>query len=109
MVQPSGLAYAALLDWGCAAWGDPAWDFFGVPLRAVPLILAGHRSIAPLPADEEAEARIHWRHLQMSLAILPRGAAPGLSWGERPVAWLLEIMRFFLDTPGGRWRDLRPR
>lgn len=107
MVQDAS-EYMALLDWGCAGWGDPAWDFFGMPLRAVPTILAGHRSLAPLGADEGAEARILWRHLQMSLAVLPRGATPGLSWGEHPVAWLLEIMRFFFDHPGGRWHELRP-
>ena len=108
MVRDDTLGYLALLDWGCAAWGDPAWDFFGMPLRAVPTILAGYREVAPLPYDEGAEVRILWRHLQMSLLVLPRGAAPGLSWGERPVAWLLEVMRFFFDAPGGRWRDLRP-
>jgi aminoglycoside phosphotransferase (APT) family kinase protein len=108
MVRRGGADYAALLDWGCAAWGDPAWDFFGMPLRAVPHILEGHRAVAPLDGDDGAEARILWRYAQITLAVLPRGAAPGLSWGERPLAWLLELARFFLDNPGGRWRDLRP-
>lgn len=108
MVHPTTLDYVALLDWGNAGWGDAAWDCFGMPLRAVPHILAGHREIAPLPEDHTAEARILWRHLQMALAILPRGPTPGLSWGERPLAWLLEVFRFFADGPGGNWRDLRP-
>jgi hygromycin-B 7''-O-kinase len=108
MVHPTTLEYVALIDWGNAGWGDPAHDFFGMPLRAVPHILAGHREIAPLPEDHTAEARILWRHLQMALAILPRGPTPGLSWGERPLAWLLEVFRFFADDPGGNWRNLRP-
>jgi aminoglycoside phosphotransferase (APT) family kinase protein len=108
MVDPATLAYRAILDWGCAGWGDSAWDCFGLPLRAIPHVLAGHRSIAPLDADDTAEARILWRHLQFSLHVLPRGATPGLSWGEHPLAWLLETMRFFLDRPQGVWRDLAP-
>lgn len=108
MVAEDSLEYRALLDWGCAGQGDPAWDFFGLPLRAIPYVLEGHRAIAPLPDDDGAEARILWRHLQFALAILPRGAAPGMSWGERPLAWLLEVFRFFADDPGPRWRDLRP-
>lgn len=108
MVRPKSLDYLVLLDWGCTGWGDPAWDFFGMPLRAVPHILAGHRAVAPLDSDEGGEERILWRHLQISLDVLPRGAAPGLSWGERPLAWLLEVMRFFQEEPHGRWRDLRP-
>lgn len=101
-------AYVAILDWGCAGLGDPAWDCFGMPLRAVPFVLEGHREVAPLDDDETAEARVLWRHLQWSLAHLPRGAVPGQSWGERPLAWLLELLRFFLDGPPPRWRSLAP-
>jgi aminoglycoside phosphotransferase (APT) family kinase protein len=108
IVDPATLEYRALLDWGCAGWGDPAWDCFGLPLRAIPHVLAGHRNVAPLDADDTAEARILWRHLQFSLYVLPRGATPGLSWGEHPWAWLLEVMRFFLDRLGGVWRELAP-
>jgi len=93
MIAEAGWEYRALLDWGCAGQGDPAWDCFGLPLRAIPHVLAGHRAVAPQPGDDGAEARILWRHLQLTLAVLPRGAAPGLSWGERPLAWLLELLR----------------
>ncbi len=108
MVCEQALEYCALLDWGCAGWGDAAYDFFGLPLRAVPFLLEGHRAVTPLDDDESAEARIVWRHVQFALAVLPRGAAPGLAWGERPLAWLLEVLRFFLESPGLRWQDLRP-
>jgi len=108
MIAEGAWEYRAILDWGGARLGDPAWDFFGLPLRAVPFVLEGHRAVAPLPDDDGAEARILWRHLRIALAMLPRGAAPGMSWGERPLAWLLEVFRFFADEPGPRWRELRP-
>jgi hypothetical protein len=31
-----------------------------------------------------------------------------MSWGERPLAWLLELFRFFQETTDPRWRDVRP-
>jgi Ser/Thr protein kinase RdoA (MazF antagonist) len=108
MVGADTMNYGALLDWGCAGWGDPAFDFHGLPLQAVPFMLEGHRSIAPLDGDEGAEARILWRHVQLALAMLPRGAAPGLAWGERPLAWLIEVFRFFTEAPSHPWRDLGP-
>ena len=70
IIVGSGGAYRAILDWGCAGLGDPAWDCFGMPLRAVPFLLEGHREVAPLDGDETAEARILWRHLQWSLACI---------------------------------------
>jgi aminoglycoside phosphotransferase (APT) family kinase protein len=106
MVRGDSLAYLALLDWGSAGWGDPAWDFAGVPLRAAPWLLAGHREVTLLDNDETAEARVLWRHLQLALLILRRGPLPGRSWAERPLAMLLEIMRFMIESPASVWRDL---
>lgn len=108
MIGADHVGYVAILDWGCAGLGDPAWDFWGMPLRAVPFALEGHRQVAPLDGDDTAEARILWRHLQSSLTHLPRGAVPGQSWGERPLAWLLEVLRFFLDGPLPPWHALAP-
>lgn len=106
MVRADSLAYLALLDWGSAGWGDPAWDFAGVPLRAAPWLLAGHREVAPLDNDETAEARVLWRHLQLALLVLRRGPLPERSWAERPLAMLLEIMRFLIEAPGESWAGL---
>src|SRR5438067_1611974 len=83
--------------WGSSGWGDPAWDFAGVPLRAVPLLLQGYRTAAALDGEATAEARILWRHLQLALLVLRRGPLPGRSWAERPLAMLLEIMRFMIE------------
>ena len=106
MVRAGSLEYLALIDWGSAGWGDPAWDFAGVPLRAAPWLLAGYRDVAQLEGDETAEARILWRHLQLALFLLRREPLPGRSWAERPLAMLLEIMRFLIDSPPPPWRSL---
>ena len=108
MVGTGSLEYLAVLDWGSSGWGDPAWDFAGVPLRVVPPMLEGYRSVAPLEGDGTAEARILWRHLQLSLYLLRRGPQPGRSWAERPLAMLLDVMRFMLDPPGEGWARWKP-
>ncbi len=99
--------YAAIIDWGCAGWGDEAFDFC-MPLRFVPEVIAGHREIAAFAGDAGIEARILWRGIQMILYVLPRGATPGLSWAEHPLANLLEIARFFLDSPSAAWCQWAP-
>src|SRR5439155_11748696 len=106
LVGSEPVEYRALIDWGCAHRADEALDFLAMPFRAVPFLLAGHREVAPLDGDDLAEARILWHRLQLVLSVLPRGAAPGLAWGERPVAWLVDLFRFFLDAPAGAWQYL---
>lgn len=108
MVDPTSLAYLALIDWGCANWGDPANDLAGFPLRAVPHVLAGHREVAPLESDGSAEVRILWRHLTLALWLLRRSPQPNRSWAERPAAMLIDIVRFFLGDPGAPWDAFAP-
>jgi aminoglycoside phosphotransferase (APT) family kinase protein len=67
LVDATSGAYRALIDWAGAGWLDPAWDFVGVPSSAVPHLLAGHRSVHPLLADETVEARIRWCRIQTQL------------------------------------------
>jgi aminoglycoside phosphotransferase (APT) family kinase protein len=106
MVRGDTLDYVAVLDWGSSGWGDPARDFAsGQPLRAVPYLLEGHREVAPLDGDDTAEARILWWQLQLALWLLRRPPQPGRSWGERPMAMLLDILRFATESPGPRWRE----
>jgi aminoglycoside phosphotransferase (APT) family kinase protein len=108
MVQPGSLEYAALIDWGDARWGDVAIDFAGMPLRAVPAVLAGYREVTPLEGDATAVARILWFHLLLALMHLRRPPQPDWSWAERPLSMLLEIARFFLESPEERWREWAP-
>ena len=46
IVDPGTLTYTAVIDWGSCLWGDTALDFAGIPLRAVPALLAGYRETA---------------------------------------------------------------
>ena len=54
--------YAALIDWGDAAWGDPSLEFASLPMVAVLPMLAGYREVLPLEAVT-TEARILWDKL----------------------------------------------
>jgi hypothetical protein len=42
------------------------------------------------------------------LHLLPRGAVPGVAWGEQPVAMLMDMLRFFLEVREEAWRAVRP-
>lgn len=75
--------YVALLDWGGAGWGDPAGDFSGISLHAVPFVLAGHRKITLLEHDDTAEARILWSYLQLALFSLNRARMVGSERDQR--------------------------
>jgi aminoglycoside phosphotransferase (APT) family kinase protein len=108
LVDPRSREYLALIQWGCAQWIDPTFDFLAMPLRAVPLLLAGYREVGGNGAADVTEARILWRRLQLLLSTLPRGAAKDCSWGERPIAWLVDLLRFFLEVPDEGWRSIAP-
>ena len=108
MVETGSLEYLAVLDWGSCGWGDPAWDFAGVPLRVVPPMLEGYGTVAPFDETENVEARILWRHLQLSLYLMRREPQPGRSWAERPLGMFVDMMRFLLDGPNERWRRWAP-
>jgi aminoglycoside phosphotransferase len=60
-------AFRALIDLAGMGWLDPVWDFVAVPMVAVPWMLAGHRSVGPLPFDASAERRIVWCRVQTRL------------------------------------------
>jgi aminoglycoside phosphotransferase (APT) family kinase protein len=67
LVDADSGAFCALIDWAGAGWLDPAWDFAGVSLEAVPPLLEGHRGVGPLPNDGTAEARVLWCQVQTRL------------------------------------------
>jgi aminoglycoside phosphotransferase (APT) family kinase protein len=106
IVRAGSLEYLAVIDWGSARWGDVAWDFAGIPLRAVPFVLEGHREIGPLDQDETAEARILWRHFEFALGNARRSPLPERSWAERPLTMLIEILRCLSASGDARWRAL---
>ena len=96
LVDAAGSSFLAVVDWAGAGWLDPVWDFAGIPLRAVPYLLEGHRQQAPLPADETAEARILWCHVQLALFHLRR-QPPLTPAGTAQVTRLLTNVRHYLD------------
>lgn len=102
---------ASLVDWGDAAWADPAVDFAKLPLRAVPFALEGYA--AALGARDRREtirawsARVLWYHLSWALAAFLR--PPGgdeRTWTAPPANRLLEILRFFAGSPPAPWSSL---
>ena len=107
MVSPT-LAYLALLDWGACGWGNPAHDFAGVPAAAVPLLLDGYRDNRPVPRDGSFEAHIVYRQLHLALFLLRRPPQPGKSWAERPMAMLLDLVRFHAGSPEPGFEGLGP-
>jgi hygromycin-B 7''-O-kinase len=104
LVDPETKRLNAILDWGDAAWADPATEFAKLPLRAVPAVLDGYLD-AP---DETWAARILWHHLHWAVGRL---ASPpetqAAHWSAQPGNRLLEIMRFFNADPPSPWADLR--
>jgi aminoglycoside phosphotransferase (APT) family kinase protein len=87
--------FRALIDWAGAGWLDPVWDFAALPMDVIPVLLEGHREIAPLPIDDTAEARICWCQIQTRLytaRATPRDAAGGEIVGR-----LLDQVRRFVE------------
>ena len=97
LAKPSG-EYSALIDWGDAGWGDPALDLRSVPARAVGLVLAGYREVAPLDGDESAEARIWWDHLWSAVYALRRDRTQRRGdWTRPPGARIVELLGLLAD------------
>jgi hygromycin-B 7''-O-kinase len=105
-----------LVDWGDAAWADPAMDFAKIPLAGAPAMLRGYRGqvvsgsrepAPPVPASNW-EARILWYHLTWALARLSaRAPRPGgVLWSGPPASRLLTILQFFATGPPPEWAAL---
>jgi aminoglycoside phosphotransferase (APT) family kinase protein len=60
LLQRDG-AYAAIIDWGDAGWGDAAIDFRNLPPARTGDVLAGYREVRP--TDDGFEERIRWDQL----------------------------------------------
>jgi aminoglycoside phosphotransferase (APT) family kinase protein len=104
-VMLTGGSYQAVLDWGACGWADPAVDFAGIPLRAVPALLTGYAGQGA-PVDAGLRAAIVRRHLHIGVFLAHRPPQPGRSWAERPMGVLLDVLRFLTDAPT-EWHELR--
>jgi len=84
---------ATLIDWGDAAWADPASELGSVPMPYLPEVLAGYEEIASLGTD--AEARI-------LRAVIGHGVRKLAERGRpKPLA---DLMAFVAGDVPERWR-----
>jgi aminoglycoside phosphotransferase (APT) family kinase protein len=107
LVHSGTARLGGIVDWGDAAWADPAADFAKMPLECVPAMLDGYREETPAGAPAW-EARVLWFHLTWALGRL---AAPVPRPGERhwtapPAGRLLGLLRFFASSPPAPWAEL---
>jgi aminoglycoside phosphotransferase (APT) family kinase protein len=104
LVDPNSGRLTAILDWGDAAWTDPAVEFAKLPLRALPAVFEGYLGAQ----DETWAARVLWHHLHWALGRLATPAdKEGGHWSAQPGNRLLEVMRFFVAVPPEPWAGLR--
>jgi hygromycin-B 7''-O-kinase len=97
----------ALIDWGDAAWADPAMDFAKLPLRAVTYALQGYLDGATADTHTAWSARVLRHHLSWALFRVAKPPNPDeATWNAQPASRLLDIMRFYLDGPPDPWRGL---
>ena len=108
LVDPSSGAFNSLIDWGCAHMGNPAVDFRVVPLAAVAPMLDGYRDVTG-PIRPSLESEILLARLRLLVDVLPLGPSPGCSWGERPIAWLVDLFLTLATTADPRWTTLLER
>ena len=71
-------------------------------------MLEDYREVRPAE-PVTTEASILWRRLQLVLGLLPRGAAPGWAWSERPIARLTDMLFYFDSVTDPPWSELGPR
>ncbi len=114
LADPASAALQVIIDWGDAAWADPATDFAKLPLRAVPYALDGYlaahgNGTAADPGTQQAwAARILWQHLSWAINRLGTEPAAGAPhWSAPPASRLLDLLRFFLTDPPPPWATLR--
>ncbi|MCB8932137.1 MAG: aminoglycoside phosphotransferase family protein [Chthonomonadaceae bacterium] len=65
-VDPETRQLTALIDWGDAAIGDPAFEFASMPVFALPAMLEGYRAEGGAP-DKGFVARALWNGLSLAL------------------------------------------
>ena len=110
LADPATGQLTGIVDWGDAAWADPAMDFAKLPLGALPPALEGY-----LGQDDWSGvalrswlARAFRYQLHWAVAALGRReAGTGLLRPPGPAtAWLMVILRHLSDSHDERWRGL---
>ena len=83
----------AIIDWGDAAFGDPAFEFASMPLVAVPAMLEGYQNAGAV-LDKGFIPRILWHGLSLAL------------WEIRELDPKEYSRRWWRLSPGG-WPEMR--
>ncbi|MDT0267078.1 aminoglycoside phosphotransferase family protein [Streptomyces sp. DSM 44915] len=97
---------SALLDWGDAAWADPAVEFAKVPPRRLPPVLTGYLG-EPRALTEEGRhwvARVLWHQLSWAVLRLSGEPVPDAGhWSAQPANRLLELLRVYAGGLAEPW------
>lgn len=93
----------ALVDWGDAAWGDPAMEFAKLSLVDVPLVLQGYRETSD---EQDLEPRVLWYHLHWALGRVTDPTREARHWSGPPLSRLVDVLRFFASGPPAAWTQL---
>lgn len=104
LVTSDGAARTTLIDWGDAAFADPAMDFAKLPLATLPDVVDGYLA-APGVGDLTAWlARALWYHVAWGVAAMARDdVSPG-----RAADRLTVVLRHFATDDDPAWDGLRP-
>jgi aminoglycoside phosphotransferase (APT) family kinase protein len=107
MVDNAG-RFAALIDWGDAAWGPRAMEFAKLRLEDVVRVLPAYKDVVGMRfAPGELEAAVLWFHLQWGLSNLM--GPPRLKerhWTAPPASRLTGVLRFVASAPPEPWDKL---
>ncbi|GAA3861082.1 aminoglycoside phosphotransferase family protein [Streptomyces sedi] len=101
----------ALLDWGDAAWADPAMEFAKVPPRRLPPVLTGYLDDGspegPRTLAERGPglvAGVLWHQLSWAVLRLADQPRPdGAHWSAQPANRLLELLRLYAEELPEPW------
>ena len=111
MVDRDGTV-TALLDWGCAEWGNPARDLVGLRIRSLPDVVSGYRSAAgDAPAgdpERTLERDALWYHRYLALARLLKrpSTSEDRNWAAPRSASLVDFLEFTSSADAEPWSSL---
>lgn len=111
MVDRDGTV-TALLDWGCAEWGNPARDLVGLRIRSLPDLVSGYRSaVGDAPAgdpERTLERDALWYHRYLALARLLKrpSTSEDRNWAAPRSASLVDFLEFTSSADKEPWSSL---
>jgi aminoglycoside phosphotransferase (APT) family kinase protein len=95
-VDPKTKELTAIIDWGDAAWGDPAGEFSSMPLIAMPEMFAGYEEAGGVIDDSmKARALIFGLGLEMWELRELDTARFNRNWWRHPVGGFDEALAIF--------------